>query len=136
MLKASLFLPRTTPLMLRPPVPSTPAMVTRSLATRRGSCRAARGLYGGKDVGFGNKVSHSERKTRRMWKPNVHKKRPWSEALNEFIKFDLTTHTLRCVDKAGGLDKYLLNMPDKKLNSIQGEEAKRRIQQALAESSS
>lgn len=29
----------------------------------------------GKGVSFGNKVSHSERKTSRMWKPNIRKVR-------------------------------------------------------------
>ena len=33
--------------------------------------RANRGLYAGKEIQFGNNVSHSERKTRRTWKPNV-----------------------------------------------------------------
>jgi hypothetical protein len=33
------------------------------------------------DIGFGNKVSHSERKSRRSWKPNVQSKRLWSELL-------------------------------------------------------
>ena len=33
--------------------------------------RADRGLYGGKEILFGNNVSHSMRHTRRTWKPNV-----------------------------------------------------------------
>ena len=95
------------------------------------SNRAAKGLYGGRDVGFGNKVSHSERKTRRMWKPNVQIKRLWSEALQEFIRFRITTHALRCVDKAGGLDSYILKTPPEKLNSTTGEIARARIMAAL-----
>ena len=98
-----------------------------------GSNRAAKGLYAGRDVGFGNKVSHSERKTRRMWKPNVQKKRLWSEALQDFIRFSVTTHALRCIDKAGGLDKYILQTPPEKLNSATGEAARARILEALEE---
>lgn len=72
------------------------------------SKRATRGLYAGKNIIFGNKVSHSERKTRRSWKPNVQRKRLWSETLAKWFRFNLTTHALKCVDKAGGLDSYLL----------------------------
>ena len=96
-----------------------------------GSNRAAKGLYGGRDVGFGNKVSHSERKTRRMWKPNVQKKRLWSEALGDFVRFSVTTHVLRCIDKAGGLDNYILGTPPHILNSTTGEAARSRILEAL-----
>lgn len=83
------------------------------------------------DVGFGNKVSHSERKTRRKWSPNVQKKRLWSATLQEFLRFHVTTYALRCIDKAGGLDNYLLQTPDKKLQSEEGMAAKLRIQEAI-----
>jgi large subunit ribosomal protein L28 len=98
-----------------------------------GSKRAAKGLYGGKDIGFGNNVSHSERKTRRSWKPNVHNKRLWSETLQEFIQFKVTTYALKCVDKAGGLDNYLLNTHPAKLSSTTGEAAKVKILNKLEE---
>jgi len=38
--------------------------------------RADRGLYAGKEILFGNNVSHSQRKTRRRWLPNVQVRRP------------------------------------------------------------
>mmetsp|Transcript_21154 Transcript_21154/g.27752 ORF Transcript_21154/g.27752 Transcript_21154/m.27752 type:complete len:119 (+) Transcript_21154:90-446(+) len=91
----------------------------------RGSGRAARGLFAGRDVGFGNKVSHSERKTRRKWKPNVQKKRLWSDILDDWVRFNVTTHALRCIDKAGGLDNYLLHT--KNLNSISGEKTRQQL---------
>lgn len=72
------------------------------------SNRSRRGLYNGKDVRFGNAVSFSNRKTRRKFKPNMFKKRVYSETLDEMIRFHLTTSTLRAIDKAGGLDNYLL----------------------------
>ncbi|CAM9554567.1 unnamed protein product [Heterosigma akashiwo] len=95
----------------------------------RGSGRAARGLFAGKDVGFGNSVSHSERKTRRKWKPNAQNKRLWSDALDDWVRFKVSTHALRCIDKAGGLDNYLINT--KGLNSISGLKARDRILDAL-----
>ena len=77
--------------------------------------RASRGLYGGKEVLFGNNVSFSNRKTRRRWNPNVQKKRVYSEILGESYKLNVTTHALRCIKKYGGLDNYLINQPRRKL---------------------
>uniref|UniRef100_I2CRI6 Large ribosomal subunit protein bL28c n=1 Tax=Nannochloropsis gaditana (strain CCMP526) TaxID=1093141 RepID=I2CRI6_NANGC len=101
---------------------------------RPSSNRARRGLYAGKDVLFGNKVSHSNRKTRRMFKPNAHHKRLWSDTLQDMIPFYLTTTTLRMVDKVGGLDNYLLQTPDHKLDSESGIKVKRRIENIKARS--
>ncbi|KAK3683322.1 ribosomal L28 family-domain-containing protein [Podospora appendiculata] len=67
------------------------------------------GLYGSAKIRFGNKVSsRNEIKTRRKWRPNVHTKRLWSDALGVFVRTRVTTRVLRTVDKAGGLDAYLL----------------------------
>ena len=50
-------------------------LLQRGFATQRQPLnRARRGLYGGKRVIFGNNVSHSKRRTRRQWKPNVQHK--------------------------------------------------------------
>jgi ribosomal protein L28 len=57
---------------------------------------------------FGNTRAHSERKTRRTWKPNVHRKRLYSETFSKFLSINVTTHALKCIDKAGGLDNYLM----------------------------
>jgi len=46
--------------------------------------------------------------TKRTFKPNVFKKRVYSEILDEMIPFHLTSSTLRSIDKAGGLDQYIL----------------------------
>jgi large subunit ribosomal protein L28 len=72
------------------------------------SNRSRRGLYDGKDIGSGNNVSFSKRHTRRKFRPNVHIKRVYSEILDDMIPFHLTTSALRSIDKAGGLDNYLL----------------------------
>ena len=72
------------------------------------SNRSSRGLYDGKDVRSGNNVSFSMKATKRKFKPNVFLKRVYSETLDEMIRFHLTAATLRSIDKAGGLDNYLL----------------------------
>ncbi|CAM9283427.1 unnamed protein product [Laminaria digitata] len=96
------------------------------------SKRSQVGLYAGKDIRFGNTISFSNKKNRRTWKPNVQKKALYSEVLDDWVKFHLTTHALRCVDKAGGIDNYLLKTPAKWLTSMEGSNAKRKIQETLA----
>ena len=49
---------------------------------------------------------HSER---RNWKPNVQSKRFESVILNENPRLIVTTHAMRCIKKAGGLDEYLVS---------------------------
>jgi large subunit ribosomal protein L28 len=66
-------------------------------------------LYGSARIRFGNNVSEEHQiKTRRKWRPNIHQKRLWSDALGVFVRTKLTTRVLRTIDKVGGLDEYLL----------------------------
>merc|ERR1711879_92216 len=92
--------------------------------------RAQRGLYGGKTRLFGNQKSHSMVHTRRSWKPNVQPKRLWSEALNQRIRVKVTTHVLRTIDFHGGLDNYLLNTSDSKIDSRFGLQLKAAVKRA------
>ena len=41
---------------------------------------------------------------------NSQRKRLYSEALDTQLQFNVTSHALRCIDKAGGLDNYLVKM--------------------------
>jgi len=91
---------------------------------RFASGRSRRGLYDGKDIRTGNNVSFSQRKTKRKFKPNVFRKRLYSEILDDMLRFHLTTSALRSIDKAGGLDNYLLQ---NEFTEGEGYEAKRKI---------
>ncbi|KAL3500498.1 hypothetical protein ACH5RR_039591 [Cinchona calisaya] len=83
--------------------------------------RAHRGLYAGRHIQFGNRVSHDGgNKSRRSWKPNVQDKRLFSYILDRHIKVKVTTHALRCIDKAGGIDEYLLKTPYHKMDTEMG----------------
>jgi len=95
------------------------------------SGRSQRGLYNGKDIRSGNNVSFSERKTKRKFKPNVFKKRVYSETLDEMVRFHLTASTLRSIDKAGGLDNYILT--SKHIVSGEGLAVKERILKKIRE---
>uniref|UniRef100_K3X5B7 Large ribosomal subunit protein bL28m n=1 Tax=Globisporangium ultimum (strain ATCC 200006 / CBS 805.95 / DAOM BR144) TaxID=431595 RepID=K3X5B7_GLOUD len=105
---------------------------TRAAKHQHVSGRAQRGLFAGRDKAFGNNVSFSKRKTRRAWKVNHQWKHLYSEALDEKIGLNVTTHTLRCVDKAGGLDNYLLSLKKESDLGVKGLKARDRIVEALA----
>ncbi|WP_434451013.1 50S ribosomal protein L28 [Lentzea sp. E54] len=55
----------------------------------------------GREPGFGNRVSHSQRKTRRRWNPNVQRKRYFVPSLNRFVTLTLSTKGIKTVDKMG-----------------------------------
>ncbi|EOY29220.1 Ribosomal L28 family, putative [Theobroma cacao] len=58
--------------------------------------------------------------SRRSWKPNVQDKRLFSYILDRHIRVKVTTHALRCIDKAGGIDEYLLKTPYQKMDTEMG----------------
>lgn len=80
---------------------------------------------------YGNNVSHSNRKTRRRFVPNIQVTSLTSDALGHSVTLRLTVATIRTIDHNGGLDAYLLSTSSRKLT----EEAvtlKRKIKKALA----
>ncbi|XP_047063122.1 54S ribosomal protein L24, mitochondrial-like [Lolium rigidum] len=80
--------------------------------------RAKRGIFAGRHIRFGNKVSEDGgNKSRRFWKPNVQEKRLFSYIHERHIRLKVTTHALRCIDKAGGIDEYLLKTPYNKMDT-------------------
>ncbi|APA12729.1 hypothetical protein SS1G_08139 [Sclerotinia sclerotiorum 1980 UF-70] len=77
------------------------------------------GLYGLQKIRYGNIVSKkNEIKTRRHWRPNVQRKRLYSASLGKHIKLRITTKVLRTIDKAGGLDEYLLGEKTQRLKEL------------------
>ncbi|GMJ15813.1 hypothetical protein like AT4G31460 [Hibiscus trionum] len=83
--------------------------------------RAKRGLFAGRHIQFGNRISEDGgNKSRRSWKPNVQEKRLFSYILDRHIRVKVTTHALRCIDKAGGIDEYLLKTPYHKMDTEMG----------------
>ncbi|WUD22133.1 50S ribosomal protein L28 [Lentzea sp. NBC_00516] len=55
----------------------------------------------GREPGFGNRVSHSQRKTRRRWNPNIQQKRYWVPSLNRNVSLTLSAKGIKTVDKLG-----------------------------------
>lgn len=85
----------------------------------------------GKTIQFGNNVSHSKRKTRRRFDPNLQNVSLISEALGTTIGLKITAHTIRSVDHNGGLDAYLTSTSDSKLTD-KAKKLKRKIKKAIA----
>lgn len=77
-----------------------------------------RGLYGGLRKQYGHNVSEHKNKTRRTWKPNVHRKIYRSAALGARIKVRLTTRVIRTIKKEGGLDAYLLGTKPARIKEL------------------
>jgi len=80
---------------------------------------------------YGNNVSHSNRKTRRRFVPNIQHISMLSDALGRKVTLRLTVATLRTVDHNGGLDAFLLSTSSNKL-TYEARTLKRQIKKALA----
>lgn len=55
----------------------------------------------GKRPVTGNNVSHSQRKTKRRFMPNIQTHRFWVQDENRFVKLRLSTKGMRIIDKQG-----------------------------------
>lgn len=62
----------------------------------------------GKDRQIGHKVSHSNRKTKRQFKPNLLNVTLMSDVLGRRVRLRVSANALRTVDHRGGLDAFLL----------------------------
>ena len=55
----------------------------------------------GKRPMVGNNVSHANNKTKRLFMPNLQRRKFWSEGENRWISLRLTNAGLRLIDKKG-----------------------------------
>ncbi|HEX4041248.1 MAG TPA: 50S ribosomal protein L28 [Xanthobacteraceae bacterium] len=70
----------------------------------------------GKNRQIGHKVSHSNRKTKRQFKPNLLNVTLLSDALARSIRLRISANALKSVDHRGGLDAFLLKAKDIELS--------------------
>ena len=85
----------------------------------------------GTHVTSGNNVSHSNRRTRRTFAPNLQNVTLISDALGQGLRLRVSARALRTVQKVGGLDAFLLGTADAKLPP-EGLALKRRIRKAVS----
>lgn len=81
----------------------------------------------GTGVLFGNNVSHSNRKSRRRFVPNLQNVSLHSDILGQDVSLRILPKTLRSIDKNGGIDTYLLSTSNRKL-AEEALKVKKRIQ--------
>ena len=68
------------------------------------------------DVLSGNNVSHSNRKNKRRFLPNIQTVTLRSGILNSSMRMNLAARTIRSIDKNGGLDLFLINSKSSNLS--------------------
>jgi large subunit ribosomal protein L28 len=70
----------------------------------------------GKIRQIGHRVSHSNRKTKRRFRPNLLNVTMLSDALGRSIRLRVSANALKTVDHRGGLDAFLLKAADDELS--------------------
>ncbi|WP_336485723.1 50S ribosomal protein L28 [Methylobacterium nigriterrae] len=85
----------------------------------------------GKAVQVGHLVSHSNRKTKCRFLPNLCNVTLTSDALNRRVRMRVTAHALRSVEHRGGLDAFLVKAREIEL-SQSARLLKREIEKKLA----
>ena len=55
----------------------------------------------GRRPGFGNSISHSHRRTRRRWEPNLQTHRYWLPSQDRYVRLRLSTKAIKTVDREG-----------------------------------
>ena len=82
-------------------------------------------------VTAGNNVSHSNRKTKRRFIPNLHTMSFESEALKQKLHLKVAVRTLRSIEFKGGLDNFLLSQSARKLTE-KARNLKNKIRKSLS----
>ena len=77
-----------------------------------------------------NLVSHSHHKTKKWMKPNVHRRRLYSDALGAYVSLRVATSTVRSIEHVGGFDKFILRLADDTL-SKRAKGIRTRVRRAL-----
>jgi large subunit ribosomal protein L28 len=85
----------------------------------------------GKGVQVGHNVSHSNRKTKRRFLPNLQIASVLSEALGHAVRLRITPRGLRTIEHNGGIDAYLTGTSNLKLTE-EMRTLKRRVVKAKA----
>jgi large subunit ribosomal protein L28 len=86
----------------------------------------------GKGVQVGNNVSHSNRKTKRRFLPNLQTVSLLSDSTGP-VRLRISTAAIRTIEFKGGIDAFLKGTPDRKL-SPEIRRLKRRIEGAAGRS--
>ena len=81
-------------------------------------------------VQSGNKVSHSNRKTRTRFLPNLVQVTLTSDMLERSVRLRVSAAALRSVEHRGGLDDFLVKAHESELSAGRGQAQARNHQEA------
>ena len=87
----------------------------------------------GKGAQVGHQVSHSNRKTKRRFLPNLLNVTVMSDSLGRSVRLRVSANALKTIDHRGGLDAFLMKAKDAEL-SPRVLELKRQIKKKTANS--
>jgi large subunit ribosomal protein L28 len=88
----------------------------------------------GKGAQTGHKVSHSNRKTKRRFLPNLVNVTMTSDTLGRAVRLRVSTSAMKTVDHRGGLDAFLAKAKEAEL-SPRALDLKREVKKKLAAAS-
>jgi large subunit ribosomal protein L28 len=63
-----------------------------------------------------NNISHSNVKSKTWAKPNIQKRRLFSDSLGRYVTLAVANSTVRSIDHVGGLDRFILKQPVESLS--------------------
>ena len=86
----------------------------------------------GKGPMSGHLRSHAENKTKRTFRPNLVDVTLISDALQRKVRLRISAHALKSVERAGGLDAFLMRAKDESL-SDRCQKLKRAVSKAQTE---
>lgn len=85
----------------------------------------------GKRPAYGNKVSHSNIKTRTRWMPNLRSKKYMIPELQQTISILLSSRAIRTIDKHGGITQAIMaanaKLLSERLNQVRNKIYKARV---------
>lgn len=55
----------------------------------------------GRKSGYGNRVSHSHRRSARRWEPNLQSRRYWVPSQNRWVRLRVSAKGMKTIDRRG-----------------------------------
>ncbi|WP_031466764.1 50S ribosomal protein L28 [Sciscionella sediminilitoris] len=55
----------------------------------------------GRAPGFGNRVAHSNKRTKRRWNPNLQRRRYWLPSAKRWVTLTVSAKGIKTIDKRG-----------------------------------
>ena len=87
-------------------------------------------------VRAGNNVSHSHRKTKRCFRPNLQNVKYDSALLGRTVHLKVAARVIRTIDYKGGFDQFLMKTPARKLTTLGAKMRRKAVKKTLESNAS